>query len=654
MHGVFAHGDVRINGKTDARGLQGSGVCTDGSAVLTGELRLRGGEYGVYARTDAALDGSGSAEGGSNDGVRALTGQVTLRGELTCTGLYGVFGGGGVAMTGGTLEARSTRGSAIVSEYGSVTLDGSVKAAGAEYGVYAYTDLTLNGTVEAESSLHDGIRAHTGTVTISADVTAVGPLHCIFGGGGVAIRSGSVVTGAGSGAGVYSEYGPVSVSGELEAAGSEYGVYAYTDVNVENARVSAVSDQHDGIRAQTGTVNIAGAVEATGELYGVYAYGGLHLSRGSLTAVGNKYNGIYAIAGPVSVSGDVNASGGYYGIYADGDVTVTVGTVHATGRKDGGIVSGYGAIQISGHVTATGGEYGVFCDRVFELSGGSLTASGGNYDGVHVRSGAAELDGEMHISAGYFGIIANEIRVLGGNLDVSGGSSGFFSRTGSITIDPSLRLAQPTGAAVDGVTIQGPDRRDATRVVIADPDAPVNPFTDVREDSYYYDPVQWAVYSDPQITTGTTPTTFSPDATCTRAQAVTFLWRARGCPEPTISECRFVDVAEGAYYYKAVLWAVEQGITIGTSDTTFSPELGCTRAHVVTFLHREQHGPAPASDFNPFGDVAEDVYYYLPVLWAVERGVTVGTTPTTFSPHAVCTRAQIVTFLYRDTVYAAG
>ena len=652
MHGIFAHGDVSLTGSIDAQGTQGSGVCTDASASLSGTLELRGREYGVYARADASLEGSGTAEGSSNDGVRALTGQVTLRGELSCSGFYGVFGGGGVTMTGGRLRATGSRASAIASEYGPVSLDGGVEAVGAENGVYAYTDLTLNGTVNAEGSRHDGIRAHTGVVTITADVTAAGPLHCVFGGGGVDIRSGVVTTGKGSNAGVYSEYGPVSVSGELDASGSEYGVYAYTDVNVENAIVKAVSDQHDGIRAQTGTVSIAGTVEASGELYGVYAHSGLNLSRGALTAVGSKYNGVYAISGSVSISGNVTANGGYYGIYADGDVTVTVGTVNAAGRKDAGIVAGYGTVKISGHVTARGGEYGIFCDRVFELCGGCLTASGGNYDGVHVRSGAAELDGEMHVSAGYFGVIANEIEIQGGNLDVSGGSSSFFSRTSSITIDPGLRLAQPAGAAVEGVTIQGPDRKDATRVVIADPTAPVNPFTDVGEGSYYYDPVQWAVTTEPQITTGTTPTTFSPDATCTRAQAVTFLWRTRGCPEPTITHCQFVDVAPSAYYYKAVLWAVEKGITIGTSDTTFSPELGCTRAHVVTFLHREQHEPAPLSDFNPFTDVSEEVYYYLPVLWAVERGITNGTTLTTFSPHSTCTRAQIVTFLYRDMLYA--
>ena len=653
-HGVFAHGDVCITGQTDATGLQGSGICTDASASVSGELLICGREYGVYARGDASLAGSGSVTGTVNDGVRAHTGQVTLSGELTCTGRYGVFGGSGVTMTGGALTAGGSSASAIVSEFGAVCLDGSIRASGAEYGIYAYTDLSLNGTVEAEGAQHDGIRAHTGTVAVAADVTARGPLHCIFGGGGVRILSGRVVTGEGSNAGVYSEYGPVFISGELEASGSEYGVYAYTDVTVENARVKASSDQHDGIRAQTGSVSIAGNVEATGELYGIYAHSGMSLLRGSLTAIGKQYDGIYAILGPVSLAGSVVAEGGYYGIYADGDVNVSLGTVSATGRKDAGIVAGYGSMIISGHVTASGGDYGVFCDQVFRLlDGGTLTASGGLYDGVHVRSGSAELSGEMSIHGGYYGVIANEIEILGGTLDVSGGNSSFFSRNCSITIGPSLQLSQPEGAAVGSVTILGSDCQDATRVVITDPGAPANPFADVDKENYYYDPVHWAVTNEPQVTTGTSDTTFSPDATCTRAQAVTFLWRARGCPEPAINECRFEDVAQDAYYYKAVLWAVEKGITIGTSDTTFSPDLGCTRAHVVTFLHREQDNPAPESEFNPFGDVAGDVYYYLPVLWAVERGITVGTSDTTFSPHSTCTRAQIVTFLYRDTVYAA-
>ena len=171
-----------------------------------------------------------------------------------------------------------------------------------------------------------------------------------------------------------------------------------------------------------------------------------------------------------------------------------------------------------------------------------------------------------------------------------------------------------------------------------------NPFIDVPAGSYYEDAVIWAV--DKGITTGTSATTFEPNGICTRAQAVTFLWRAAGSPTPKTKVMPFADVKAGSYYYDAVLWAVENGITKGTSGTTFSPDATCSRAQIVTFLWRSQGVPA-AGAVNPFTDVAADAYYNSAVLWAVTNGITDGTSATTFSPAANCTRAQIVTFLWR-------
>ena len=169
-------------------------------------------------------------------------------------------------------------------------------------------------------------------------------------------------------------------------------------------------------------------------------------------------------------------------------------------------------------------------------------------------------------------------------------------------------------------------------------------FTDVADKAYYRDAVAWAVENG--ITKGTTATTFSPNATCTRAQAVTFLWRAAGSPKPETRTMPFTDVPVGSYYYDAVLWAVENGITKGTSDTTFSPDATCSRAQIVAFLWRSEKSPA-AGTANPFADVKSTAYYADAVLWAVKEDITKGTTSTTFSPNADCTRAQIVTFLYR-------
>ena len=175
---------------------------------------------------------------------------------------------------------------------------------------------------------------------------------------------------------------------------------------------------------------------------------------------------------------------------------------------------------------------------------------------------------------------------------------------------------------------------------------PSDGFTDIKPGQYYYDPVLWAVNHEPQITNGTSSTTFSPADPCTRGQTVTFLWRANGCPEPDSTYNPFKDVPAGAYYYKAVLWAVENNITNGTSSDTFSPNAPCTRAHVVTFLWRSADRPASGSS-NPFDDVPYGQYYTDAVLWAVTNRITNGTSTDTFSPDDPCTRGQIVTFLYR-------
>ena len=169
-----------------------------------------------------------------------------------------------------------------------------------------------------------------------------------------------------------------------------------------------------------------------------------------------------------------------------------------------------------------------------------------------------------------------------------------------------------------------------------------NPFTDVSSGAYYYDAVLWAAENG--VTDGVTATLFAPDAPCTRAQIVTFLWRAAGSPEP-VGTSAFTDVPASAYYAKAVAWAVENGITTGTSETTFSPDAPCTRGQSMTFLYRARKGAANAS--TGFTDVPAGAYYAAPVAWAVENGVTNGTGETTFSPDVPCTRAEIVTFLYR-------
>ena len=179
--------------------------------------------------------------------------------------------------------------------------------------------------------------------------------------------------------------------------------------------------------------------------------------------------------------------------------------------------------------------------------------------------------------------------------------------------------------------------------VPAEPEQPAFRFEDVQdENAFYFAPVYWAV--EQGITNGVTADLFQPNGTCTRGQAVTFLWRAAGSPEPKGSTMPFTDVASGSYCEKAVLWAVENGITNGTTETTFSPNAGCTRAQIVALICRSQQGTPAAGDL-PFTDAP--AWAYDAIAWSYQQGIVKGTTETTFSPNALCTRGQIVTFLYR-------
>ena len=189
---------------------------------------------------------------------------------------------------------------------------------------------------------------------------------------------------------------------------------------------------------------------------------------------------------------------------------------------------------------------------------------------------------------------------------------------------------------------------DAYAALELQPDEPPFEFDDVKDtNKFYYAPVYWAFNHQPQVTNGATDTTFNPDGACTRGHVVTFLWRAAGEPAPNTTTSPFTDLKESAFYYRAVLWAVENGITTGASKTTFAPGKPCTRGQIVTFLWRFRNSPEPKSTENPFGDVTESAFYYKAVLWAVENNVTSGTGKGKFSPDATCTRGQVVTFLCR-------
>ena len=248
-------------------------------------------------------------------------------------------------------------------------------------------------------------------------------------------------------------------------------------------------------------------------------------------------------------------------------------------------------------------------------------------------------------------------------IKATAGVNGSISPTGNVSVregrDQTFTITPNKGYAVDKVLIDSKNvgavksytfenvKKNHTIEVVfmkASGNPQTGVFVDVPEGSYYEEAVNWAV--EKGITTGTDATHFSPDGICTRAQAVTFLWRAAGSPAAKSAVMPFADVKVGSYYYDAVLWAVENGITKGTSETMFSPDATCSRAQIVTFLWRSQKSPA-AGTANPFTDVKASAYYADAVLWAVKEDVTKGTANTTFSPDADCTRAQIVTFIWR-------
>ena len=298
------------------------------------------------------------------------------------------------------------------------------------------------------------------------------------------------------------------------------------------------------------------------------------------------------------------------------------------------------------------------------IKGGSVTITNNKFtmpaENVEVKA-IFEKNSSTGSTGGGGGITTYSITVKSAkNGDVTAShKSAAKGTTVTLTVDPDKGYVLDTLTVLDGKDkeIQLTEKNGkytftmpASKVTVeamfeAEQSTGNNPFTDVPAGSYYEDAVIWAV--DKGITTGTGATTFNPDGICTRAQAVTFLWRAAGSPAAKTAVMPFADVKAGSYYYDAVLWAVEQCITKGTSDTAFSPDATCTRAQIVTFLWRANGSPAVSGN-SAFTDVASDAYYAAAVTWAEKNGVTGGIGGGLFGSDNNCTRAQIVTFIWRS------
>ena len=314
--------------------------------------------------------------------------------------------------------------------------------------------------------------------------------------------------------------------------------------------------------------------------------------------------------------------------------TPSVGSMTTTNRKLTSLPSASrsGSYSFDGWYTEKSGGTKITTDTVFHA--GTTVYAHWTYTGGGGSSGYS-----------YYTIKATA--GAGGSISPSGNVSVREGRDQTFTITPdkgyavaNVKIDGKSIGAVKSYTFENVKRAHTIEVSFTR----ANEFIDVPPGSYYYDAVLWAVENG--ITTGASASRFDPNGICTRAQAVTFLWRAAGSPKPETRTMPFTDVPAGSYYYDAVLWAVENGITEGTSDTRFSPNATCTRAQIVAFLWRSEKSPA-ASSRNPFADVKSSAYYADAVLWAGKEDITKGTTNTTFSPDADCTRAQIVTFLWR-------
>ena len=409
-----------------------------------------------------------------------------------------------------------------------------------------------------------------------------------------------------------------------------------------------VGDAYNQTLAATGTNPIAWSIE-TGNL------------PDGLTLVGDTIKGTPSKAGDFKFTVKATNSGGS----DTKELTIKVADAEAAKYHNVTLTdAGTGATGAGSHAAGT-------TVNIYAGTKSGYTFNGWTSDDVTVLSASSKnasfvmRDKDVTVKANW---VYNGGGSSGGGytyytIKATAGVNGSISPTGNVSVregrDQTFTITPNKGYAVAKVLIDSKNvgavksytfenvKKNHTIEVVfmkASGNPQTGVFVDVPEGSYYEEAVNWAV--EKGITTGTDATHFSPDGICTRAQAVTFLWRAAGSPAAKSAVMPFTDVKAGSYYYDAVLWAVENGITKGTSDTMFSPDATCSRAQIVTFLWRSQKSPA-AGTANPFTDVKASAYYADAVLWAVKEDVTKGTTNTTFSPDANCTRAQIVTFIWR-------
>ena len=436
----------------------------------------------------------------------------------------------------------------------------------------------------------------------------------------------------------------------------------------------AVVQNHNIAEITGGTFTAAS--DANTETYGIYNCGcGADIDLGTLTVSGGTFTGAtYAVAEVSSQNAIVNISGGQFaGTKA---AIIKSSTSNATIAISGGTFSSDPSVYVVGNGSANivkrAGSEGAYTYTVLAKSG--LTS------GVYLTDPSGALASNYYVSS-----TANGVWTVSYSAPYSGGSSSdptysvstpSKTENGSVTVSPksaskgdtvTVTVKPDSGYVLETLTVTDKNGNELTlkdkgngKYTFTMPGSKVTVsaefveeqaasiFADVPADAYYAKAVEWAVKKG--ITNGKANGLFGSNDPCTRGQIVTFLWRAAGTPEPTVTRNPFTDVnsVRDASYYKAILWASQKGITAGTNATTFSPYQECTRSQIVTFLYRYAGKPSGYYS-NPFKDVSSvnEASYYNAILWAVGKGITQGTSTTTFSPYASCTRGEAVTFLYR-------
>ena len=628
--------------------------------VETGTLTVRGGNIDGNISTESGTITINKGAGIINGTISNSAGIVTIHGGIIQDYDWGIYNSGTVCIDGGTVAGNSGQGTGISNQGGKVIISGGTVKSAINRDSIKNED---GGEIIISGGTIIGcISNHIGTLKISGGSFEDQLAYAIdnYGEGSIAIISG----------GVFKDFiesrmnCSTTISGGVFQAGIRINSYQEGENTLtllinEKTVIEVGCNPDDGLEtAFEGTPIIKASDGYSGGVTYYSAADGVGIPMTIEQAAEIDFTQPYIrlVAGG-SAQPPVECEHSYSSVLTLPTCTQRGYTTHTCSKCGDSYTDSYTAALghdfgpwdiIQAASSDTAGLRERTCSRCGDKETQVIPATGGTSSG---SSGSSSSQPSYYINT--------EPSTIGGKVKLSS-TKAPSGATVTLTVIPddgyelaSLSVADKIGNNLK-LTDQGsgtysfvmPASKVYVEAAFAKTEQSVNDlFIDVPGDAYYYDAVQWA--AEKGITSGTSATTFSPYASCTRAQAVTFLWRAAGSPTPKSSVMPFSDVASDAYYNDAVLWATENSITSGTSATTFTPDANCTRAQIVTFLWRAEE--AFATDLeNPFVDVASDAYYRDAVLWATENGITSGTSATTFTPDANCTRAQIVTFLYRE------